>query len=140
MEQKQIEKLKARIENISVELELNRNNKGSIQNDMDLFTERADKEFLLNKRGVNVRLSGNNKYYWGHQFSIFRKNIEKYGTSHFKAINGSEISFHKYSINEKYSQYSNDLWRFDNAEEMKGFVKGYNSMCWILELKEKGLQ
>ena len=46
----------------------------------------------------------------------------------------------KYSINEKSSPYSNDLYRFDSVDEMKGFVKGYNAMCWIDELKEKGVQ
>lgn len=37
-----------------------------------LICEQADKEFILNKQGVNIRLTGNNKYYWGHQF----KNLE----------------------------------------------------------------
>ena len=103
-----------------------------------LICEQADKELILNRQGINIRLTGNNKYYWGHQFKKFRENIDKYGSNYgYKDIKGSKISFHKYSINQEYSQYSNDLWRFDNAEEMKGFVKGYNTMCWILELKEK---
>jgi hypothetical protein len=83
-------------------------------------------------------LSGNNKYYWGNQFAKFRKNIDKYGSNYnYKDIVGSKISFHKYSINQEYSPYSNDLWRFDNIEEMKGFVKGYNAMCNILEDQQK---
>ena len=103
-----------------------------------LICEQADKELILNKQGVNIRLTGNNKYYWGHQFKKFRENIDKYGSNYeYEGIDGSKISFHKYSINQEYSPYSNDLWRFDNAEEMKGFIKGYNAMCWILELKNK---
>ena len=104
-----------------------------------LISERAEKELILNKQGVNIRLTGNNKYYWGYQFAKFRKNINKYGSNYgYEGIDGSKISFHKYSINQEYSQFSNDLWRFDTPEEMKGFVKGYNSLCWILEKhKEK---
>jgi hypothetical protein len=101
-----------------------------------LMTERADKQFILNKRGVNVRLTGNNKYFWGYQFDAFRKNISKYGCEHNKDIDGNKISFHKYSINEDYSQYSNDLYRFESVEEMKGFVKGFNSLCYVLENKK----
>ena len=101
-----------------------------------LISERTEKELILNKQGVNIRLTGNNKYYWGYQFAEFRKNIDLYGSNYgYKNIDGSKISFHKYSINQEYSPYSNDLWRFDNAEEMKGFVKGYNAMCSILEIK-----
>ena len=103
-----------------------------------LITERAEKELILNRQGVHIRLTGNNKYYWGYQFSKFRKNIDKYGSNYgYKNIDGSKISFHKYSINQEYSQYSNDLWRFDSVEEMKGFVKGYNALCSILEQKEE---
>lgn len=103
-----------------------------------LITERAEKELILNRQGVHIRLTGDNKYYWGYQFAKFRKNIDKYGSNYgYKNIDGSKISFHKYSINQEYSQYSNDLWRFDSVEEMKGFVKGYNALCSILEQKEE---
>jgi hypothetical protein len=120
--------------------EINKIFEGSWENidSGSLLTERAEKELILNKQGVNIRLTGNNKYYWGHQFKAFRKNIDKYGSNYgYKDIDGSKISFHKYSINQEYSQYSNDLWRFDSVEEMKGFVKGYNAMCNILEDKQK---
>ena len=137
MESKKIKKLKERIQNIDFLLMNNRNNKGSINNDMDLFTERSDKQFLLNKIGVNVRLTGNNKYYWGHQFQDFRKNITKYGSNHIKAVDGSKIGFNKYSITETFNMYSSDLYRFDSVEEMKGFVKGYNALCFVMELKER---
>ena len=122
MENKKIEKLQKRINEITSILDSERD-----WNKIDstaLICERADKEFLLNKIGVNIRLTGNNKFYWGYQFVEFRKNINK-------------ISFHKYSINQEYSQYSNDLWRFDSSEEMKGFVKGYNVMCNILENQQQ---
>ena len=103
-----------------------------------LISERAEKNLILNKQGVNIRLTGNNKYYWGYQFAKFRKNIYLYGSNYgYKDIDGSKISFHKYSINQEYSQYSNDLWRFDSPEEMKGFVKGYNSLCEILEKQKE---
>jgi len=134
MTNKQIEKLQKRVD------EINQIFKGSWEN-IDsgaLLTERSDKQFLINKVGVNIRLSGNNKYYWGNQFAKFRKNIDLYGSNYgYKNIVGSKISFNKYSINQEYSPYSNDLWRFDSVEEMKGFVKGYNAMCNILEDQQK---
>ena len=136
MEKKQIEKLQKRINEITSILSSEKD-----WNKIDstaLICERADKEFLINKIGVNIRLTGNNKYYWGHQFVEFRRNIDKYGSNYnYKNLVGSRISFHKYSINQEYSQYSNDLWRFDSPEEMKGFVKGYNAMCNILEDQQK---
>ena len=120
--------------------EINKIFEGSWENidSGSVLTERAEKELILHKQGVNIRLTGKNKYYGGHQFKDFRKNIDKYGSNYgYKDIDGSKISFHKYSINQEYSQYSNDLWRFDSVEEMKGFVKGYNAMCNILEDKQK---
>ena len=74
------EKLQARVDDIKNILS------GSWENidSHELIMEQADKELLLNKRDVNIRLTGNNKYYWGHQFVLFRKNIQKYGTSHHK--------------------------------------------------------
>ena len=136
MNNKQIEKLQKRVDEITSIL-----NSEKDWNKIDstaLICERSDKEFLINKVGVNVRLTGNNKYYWGYQFVKFRKNIEKYGSNYnHKDIIGSKISFNKYSINKEYSPYSDDLWRFDNLEEMKGFVKGYNAMCYILENQQK---
>ena len=98
------------------------------------------KKFKTIKQVSNVYQFPIHKYYWAYQFRDFRNNISKYGTWNYKAIDGTKISFHKYSINESYSQYSNDLYRFDSVDEMKGFVKGYNAMCHILTLKEKGIQ
>jgi hypothetical protein len=126
------EKLQKRVDEITILL----NGDLSKIDSNALMTERADKQFILNKRGVNIRLTGNNKYFWGYQFDAFRKNISKYGCEHNKDIDGNKISFHKYSINEDYSQYSNDLYRFQSVDEMKGFVKGFNSLCYILENKK----
>ena len=63
--------------------EINKIFEGSWENidSGSLLTERAEKELILNKQGVNIRLTGNNKYYWGHQFKAFRKNIDKYGSN-----------------------------------------------------------
>ena len=36
-----------------------------------------------------------------------------------------------------FNMYSSDLYRFDGVEEMKGFVKGYNALCFVMELKER---
>ena len=136
MENKKIEKLQKRINEITSILDGERD--WSKIDSTALISERADKEFLIHKIGVNIRLTGNNKFYWGHQFVEFRKNIDKHGSNYgYKDIVGSKISFHKYSINQEYSQYSNDLWRFDSSEEMKGFVKGYNVMCNILEKQQQ---
>ena len=93
--------------------------------------KRNEKEYRENKKGVNFRLSGNNKYYYANQCKIFRENLEKYGYKGFnyytpKMVKEIGISFNEYSINLGYNQYCADIKRFNSKQELLGFVIGYN--------------
>jgi len=93
--------------------------------------KRNDKEYKENKKGVNFRLSGNNKYYYANQCRIFKEYLKKYGFNGFYHYSAQEIkdkgiSFNEYSINLGYSQYGADIKRFNNKQELLGFVIGYN--------------
>jgi hypothetical protein len=92
-------------------------------------------EFKRNKRNINVILRGYNKYYHAYQCSEFTKNILKYG---YDNITNTEIKkhgvcFNEYSINNGYNQYCRDIKRFNNKQEMLGFVIGYNQA--VINLK-----
>lgn len=91
--------------------------------------KRNDLEFKINKENINFVLKGNNKYYYANQCRIFTKLVTKNGFGNYitkERIQKEGISFNKYSINVGYSQYHQDLKRFNSKEEMLGFVIGYN--------------
>ena len=85
-------------------------------------------EFKKNKHNVNVRLSGNNKYYHAYQCALFTRNVQKYGFGHITQhdIYKNGVCFNQYSINNGYNQYCRDIKRFNSKQEMLGFVVGYN--------------
>jgi hypothetical protein len=90
-----------------------------------------EQEYKNNKKNINFRLSGNNKYYYANQCRIFKEYLEKYGFNgfnHYSAqdIKDKGISFNEYSINLGYNQYCADIKRFNNKQELLGFVIGYN--------------
>ena len=127
-----------KIENRILEIDKILNNKNWSKIDShSLIIERSEKEFLINKQGIYFRLTGDTKYYWANQFKYFRKNVEKYGNKYAYEIKGENISFHKYYINKEQSLHSRHLWTFDSTDELKGFVKGYNEICTILENENK---
>ena len=97
--------------------------------DIDLIQIRNELVFKRNKENINVRLTCNNKYYYANECYKFTKHILKNGFNHFniEEIKKNGISFNKYSINIGFNQYGNDLKRFNNKNEMLGFVIGYNS-------------
>ena len=93
--------------------------------------KRNEKEYRENKKGVNFRLSGNNKYYYANQWKRFKEKLEKYGYKGFnyytpKMVKEIGISFNEYSINLGYNQFCADIKRFNNKQELLGFVIGYN--------------
>ena len=93
--------------------------------------KRNEKEYRENKKGVNFRLSGNNKYYYANQCRIFKDYLEKYGYKGFnyytpKMVKEIGISFNEYSINLGYNQCCADIKRFNSKQELLGFVIGYN--------------
>ena len=88
-----------------------------------------EEQFKQNKENINFVLKGDNKYYYANQCRIFTKLVTEKGFGNYisaEKIKIQGISFNKYSINVGYSQYHQDLKRFNSKEEMLGFVIGYN--------------
>ena len=76
-------------------------------------------------------MQGNNKYFYANQCKMFKEHLEQYGFNGFNKFTAQEIkekgiSFNEYSINIGYNQYCSDLKRFNNKQELLGFVIGYN--------------
>jgi len=97
--------------------------------DLKLINEKSEIEFSLNKKNINFTLRGDNKYYYANQCAEFTKNLEKFGFGSYinkDMIKRNGICFNEYSINNGYNQYCRDMKRFNNKQEMLGFVIGYN--------------
>ena len=97
---------------------------------MEYLQQINDLEFKINKENINITLRGNNKYYYAHQCAMFTKHLIEHGYdkhSTKEAISKSGVCFNEYSINLGYNQYCTDLKRFNNKEEMLGFVIGFNA-------------
>jgi len=120
MNNKQKQKLENRLQVISNILD----NKVDLQ----LVIEMQEIQFKLNKQNINFRLTGDNKYYYADQCKEFENNLKKFGYGHIKKedILKNGVCFNNYSINNGYSQYCRDIKRFNNKEELLGFVVGYN--------------
>ena len=120
MNNKQKQKLEDRLQVISNMLD----NKVDLQ----LVIEMQEIQFKLNKQNINFRLTGDNKYYYADQCKEFENNLKKFGYGHIKKedILKDGVCFNNYSINNGYSQYCRDIKRFNNKEELLGFVVGYN--------------
>ena len=96
--------------------------------------KRNEQEYKINKKGINFRLSGNNKYYYANQCQEFYGNLKKYleKSSHdfdlrqLERLKKEGICFNKYSINIGYNQYCEDYKRFNSTQELLGFVIGFN--------------
>lgn len=120
MNNKQKQKLENRLQVISNILD----NKVDLQ----LVIEMQEIQFKLNKQNINFRLTGDNKYYYANQCKEFEDNLKKFGYGHIKKedILKNGVCFNNYSINNGYNQYCRDIKRFNNKEELLGFVVGYN--------------
>jgi hypothetical protein len=120
MNEKQKTKLKNRLKEIENIL-----NNGFNSN---LLSELHDIQFKLNKENINFTLKSKNKYYYANQCKQFENNLKKYGYGHIKKedILKDGVCFNNYSINNGYNQYCRDIKRFNNKEELLGFVVGYN--------------
>ena len=100
------------------------------KSDLDLLSERSEIQFKINRQEINFRLTGNNKYYYANQCAIFETHVLKNGFGHISAKlieKEKGINFNQYSINTGFNQYSRDLKRFNNKNELLGFVVGYNT-------------
>lgn len=105
------------------------NNITKIESIANEAQRRNDIEFKKNKENINFVLKGNNKYYYANQCRIFTKLLTENGFGSYipkDRIQKDGISFNKYSINVGYSQYCQDIKRFNSKEELLGFVIGYN--------------
>jgi len=122
---KQKEKLEKRLKVIN-DL-FNQGDKSNI-NSSELINEMHEIEFKLNKENIKFNLRSKEKYYWAYQCAEFTKNVFEhgFGWTTKEEIKAKGVCFNKYSINNGYNQYCNDLKRFNSKEEMLGFVKGYN--------------
>jgi len=125
------DKQKTKLENRLKEIE-NILNNGSNSN---LLSELHDIQFKLNKENINFTLKGQNKYYYANQCKQFENNLKKYGYGHIKKedILKDGVCFNNYSINNGYNQYCRDIKRFNNKEELLGFVVGYNQSIFNKE-------
>ena len=125
------DKQKTKLENRIKEIESILNN-GSNSN---LLSELHDIQLKLNKENINFTLKGQNKYYYANQCKQFENNLKKYGYGHIKKedILKDGVCFNNYSINNGYNQYCRDIKRFNNKEELLGFVVGYNQSIFNKE-------
>ena len=125
------DKQKTKLENRLREIE-NILNNGS---NSSLLSELHDIQFKLNKENINFTLKGQNKYYYANQCKQFENNLKKYGYGHIKKedILKDGVCFNNYSINNGYNQYCRDIKRFNNKEELLGFVVGYNQSIFNKE-------
>ena len=100
------------------------------------ITERNDLQFLRNKENVNMRLSGNNKYYHADQCQIFIKTIEEKGFRgyHEDDIDSVYITSSPYygaSIKARLiSGGETDIKSFNENKELLGFIIGYNEAVY----------
>ena len=104
------------------------------------YQQENERLFKIAKKNINVRLVGNNKYYYANQCKLFTNYVLEHGYPYKSPtsrhglggwVNKAElveqgISFNKYSINVGSNQYGRDLHRFDSKAEMLGFVIGFN--------------
>jgi len=113
---------------------LNHNRDFSKFDSLKLFNKRSELQFKLNKENINFVLKSKEKYYYANQCALFTSNILKFGYGHIskKDIKKNGVSFNKYSINNGYNKYCNDIKRFNSTNELLGFVIGYNESIYNL--------
>ena len=101
-----------------------------IENRTNKFHLESEIKFKENKKNINFRLQGDNKYYYASQCAKFTANVLEHGfpcgAYLSDSIASEGISFNQYSINVGFGQYGGDLKRFNSKEELLGFVIGYN--------------
>ena len=105
-----------------IEQRFNKENKELVER-ISEHQKENERQFKEAKKLIGFSLRGKNKYYYANQCAIFSRNfLPKRDFTKWE-----QITFHKYSINYGYSPYGRDVKRFNNKEEMLGFVIGYNN-------------
>ncbi len=88
---------------------------------------RSDLEFKINKENIYIRLTGNDKYYYAHQCSMFTQYILNNGLHQYKPKDIESVYFDTHNITIRlYSTGESDIKRFHTKQEMLGFVVGFN--------------
>ena len=88
---------------------------------MNNYLEERETEYKNAKHLMSFRMNSPEKYYYAFQCALFAKT--------------DGIQFHKHSISLG-NQYSYDLKRFNNKDEMLGFVIGYNEAILNIKINE----
>lgn len=101
----------------------------------DEFLKVREREFKKDKEKLTFPLKGDKKYYYARQCARFEKNLEKYGYDSIatkKDIKIEGLLFNKNSITLGH-MHGYDLKRFEDKDEMLGFVVGYNEAVYNFE-------
>ena len=95
----------------------------------EYLNKRNDLEFKINKENINVRLAGDNKYYYANQCAKFTKHILNNGIKQYKASDIAGVSFNAHNITIRFilTSATSDIERFETKKEMLSFVIGFNT-------------
>ena len=95
----------------------------------EYLNKRNDLEFKINKENINVRLAGDNKYYYANQCAKFTKHILNNGIKQYKASDIAGVSFNAHNITIRFilTSATSDIERFETTKEMLSFVIGFNA-------------
>ena len=105
---------------------------------MNNYLEERETEYKNAKHLMKFRMNSPDKYYYAFQCALFEKNVKAFGYDHVATrakAHTDGIQFHKHSITLG-NQYSYDLKRFNNKDEMLGFVIGYNEAILNIKINE----
>ena len=100
--------------------------------------EHNNLEFLRNKENVNMRLTGNNKYYNAYQCYDFLKYVKKSGYNRYKANDIESVyitSCPHYGAKVSARLNSGgvaDLKTFNENKELLNFIIGFNEALYQL--------
>jgi len=91
------------------------------------FSKEREAEFKRNKENIYMRLSGYDKYYYANQCWNFTQHILKHGFNNYKPSDIESLYFDTHSITIRlHSTAETDIKRFNNKQELLGYVVGFN--------------
>ena len=91
------------------------------------FSKERETEFKRNKENIYIRLTGYDKYYYANQCWNFTQHILKHGFNQYKSRDIESLYFDTHNITIRlHSTAETDIKRFNNKQEMLGYVVGFN--------------
>ena len=91
------------------------------------FSKERETEFKRNKENIYIRLTGYDKYYYASQCWKFTQHILKHGFNQYKSSDIESLYFDTHNITIRlHSTAETDIKRFNNKQEMLGYVVGFN--------------